>query len=711
MSAYDLLHQKMQKAIYKMGWASFRPIQEEAINYLSNISNKEKEKNLIISAPTASGKTEACFLPIISNIINHNYKGVKILYISPLKALINDQFIRIEKLCEELKFPIVKWHGDANQTEKKKIIKEPDGILLITPESIESLFINRYFQIEKLFFNLEYIVIDEIHTLVEEPRGNHLFSLIHRIENIIGRKVSKIALSATINDYETVQKWIDFKNPDSVKVITSRNHIADNLVGCINGFNIEEYNAKLLNKLFDEIKVGKNLVFENSKNGLEVCCVRIKDIAKKEKILNRFYIHHGSLSKEIRETTEQRLKKEKDITVFCTSTLELGIDIGDIDKVILLSPPYSVSSTIQRIGRSGRKNNSKKNFRMYVEEIPLYDDLQRRMKLRLDTFRGIAIIELMVREGWCEPFELQFDYSTILHQILSLLGGTGGKNINDIYNIVIKDAFRNTITKKTFIQLIKSLKDSDVIYQMTNGLITLSKNGENIVHNFNFYPAFSSEDSFEVEHKGTIIGFLNIDNITLNTGDDIVIGGKQWNILTIEYDLKKILVKKSNGGKPIFVSEGMVKIHKKIQEKMKNIYEGIIDNFPYVDDKVKQFIIEGRKEYNEIKDKCLWTFVGSKVQNTLNFIFTNCLNGFELDLLEDLRVGFYHPQGKNFLTFVLKKIKFSENTIKEILSKLEVKDIQKTNKFDYLLSKDLLIDEYIALNFDVEGTIDFIKSL
>ena len=137
----------------------------------------------------------------------------------------------------------------------------------------------------------------------------------------------------------------------------------------------------------------------------------------------------------------------------------------------------------------------------------------------------------------------------------------------------------------------------------------------------------------------------------------------------------------------------------------------LIYNFPYIDDKVKQFVIEGRKEYNEIKDKCLLTFAGSKVQNTLNFIFTNCLNGFELDLLEDLRVGFYHPQGKNFLTFVLKKIKFNENTIKEILSKLETKDIQKTNKFDYLLSKELSIDEYIALNFDVERTIDFIKSL
>lgn len=711
MAILDLLHPKIQKVIYKMGWTNFRPIQEESIQFLSNVSNKSKEKYLIISAPTASGKTEACFLPIVSNIIDHDYKGVKILYISPFKALINDQFIRIEKLCEELRFPIVKWHGDANQTEKIKLIKEPDGILLITPESIEALFVNRYYQLEKLFFNLDYIVIDEVHTLIGESRGNHLFSLINRIESIIGRKVSKIALSATINNTYAVQKFLNYDNPENVKIIKSNEEIASNLKGFVNGFYKKEYNAELLNKLFEEIKCNKNLIFENSKNRLEVCCVRIKDIAKKEKILNRFHIHHGSLSKEIREATEQKLKKEKNISVFCTSTLELGIDIGDIDKVILLSPPYSVASTIQRIGRSGRKENTIKNFRMYVEELPIFEDMQHRLKLRLDTFRGIAIVELFAREKWCESLELDFDYSTIIHQILSSLGGTGGKNISDIYQLIIKEAFRSCINKDTFIKIIKSLKDNDIIYQMSNNLISLSKNGENLVHNFNFYPAFMSDDNFEVEYKGTTIGFLNIENITLNIGDDIVIGGKQWNVLNICNDIKKILVRKSSGGKPIFVSEGIIKIHKKIHEKMKEIYEQDIDNFPYIDEMTKKFIMEGRIEYNEIKDKCLWLFAGTKIQNTVNFIFNSCLRSEDLDFLEDLKIGFYHPHGKNFLIFILKKINFSQDTVKNILLDYEIKDIQKLNKFDYLLSKDLLIDEYIKHNFDVEGTIKLIKSL
>ena len=358
MPIFDLLDTKIQKVIYKIGWRDFRLIQKESIQFLSDVANKIREKYLIISAPTASGKTEACFLPIISNIIHHGYNGVKILYISPLKALINDQFTRIEKLCEELKFPIVKWHGDANQTEKKKLIKEPNGILLITPESIEALFINKCSQIEKLFFNLDYIVIDEIHTLIGEARGNHLFSLIHRIEGIIGRKVSKIALSATINNMYSVQKFLNYDNPENVKIIKSNEEISHNLRGFIEGFDKKEHNEELLNKLFTEIKCNKNLVFENSKNKLELTCVKIKEIAKTENILNRFHIHHGSLSKEIREITEQQLKKEKNISVFCTSTLELGIDIGNIDKVILLSPPYNVASTIQRIGRSGREEKS-----------------------------------------------------------------------------------------------------------------------------------------------------------------------------------------------------------------------------------------------------------------------------------------------------------------------------------------------------------------
>jgi ATP-dependent Lhr-like helicase len=701
-NSFDLLHPIIQKAVYKMGWSNFRVIQDEAIQILS-----PSPADLIISAPTASGKTEACFLPIISNIVEHKSDGVKILYISPLKALINDQFKRVELLCEELKFPIVKWHGDANQTAKTEMLKHPDGILLITPESIEAMFINRYRQIEKIFKNLEYVVIDEVHIFVDSERGNHLFSLLNRIENIIGKKVCKIALSATINDETPIKKWLNYDNPDSVRFIKS---VEGNggLFGEIKGYYRKEYNLPLLNNLFDTIKCNKNLIFSDSKNVLEKYCLNIKKIAQNNKINDRFFIHHGSLAKEIREIVETKLKNDTDISIFCTSTLELGIDIGDIDKVIFLSAPHKVSSTIQRLGRSGRKENSSRNFKMFVEELPIDEKSFQKDNLRLNTVKGIAIVELLAREKWCEPLQINFDYSTIIHQILSYMGGTGGSAVENIYNTIIVQAFKNCISKEKFIEIIRTLRDKKIIYQSSSGNISLAEDGENLVHNYKFYPSFVSEDNYEVNFNGNVIGFVNVDAVKIEVGDNILMNGTQWKILNIISEGKKMLVKRSREGKPIFTSTGLVAEDIKLHQKMREIYENKVPNIPYIDDEARKFLEEGRRNYGILGDKFLPIFAGTKVQNTIAFVLSNTLSDDDLELTQDLGIGFHCFRGKNFLVDVLKKSDFSYKYFYNILDKRDEKHIQKLNKLDHLLSKEMLIEGYIRNNFDVGYFNDFV---
>ncbi|GMO60763.1 MAG: DEAD/DEAH box helicase [Rickettsiales bacterium] len=696
MSSFDLLHPTIQKAVYKMGWTNFRVIQDEAIQILSPNPN-----DLIISAPTASGKTEACFLPIISNIINNKVDGIKILYISPLKALINDQFVRIEKLCEELRFPIVKWHGDANQQAKIEMLKNPDGILLITPESIEAMFINRYREVEKLFKNLEYVVIDEVHIFIDSPRGNHLFSLLNRIEKIINKKVCKIALSATINDESPIKKWLNYDNPESVKFIKSDDNINTGLFGEIKGYYRKEYNAELLKDMFEAIKCNKNLIFADSKNMLERYCLNIKKLAKANKILDRFFIHHGSLAKEIREIVEIKLKNDNDISVFCTSTLELGIDIGDIDKIIFLSAPHKVSSTIQRLGRSGRKENSNRNFKMFIEESPIDEKSTFQDKLRINMIRGISVIELLAREKWCEPLQINIDYSTILHQILSYLGGTGGASIEKIYNTIIVEAFKNCITQGKFLELVKSLRDKKIIYQSSSGSISLTEGGENLVHNYKFYPSFMADDNYEVNFNGNIIGFINVDAVVIQVGDSILMDGKQWQILEIINSNKKILVRHSKEGKAIFTSSGLVEENIKIHQKMREIYEGKITNIPYIDKNANELLKEGIFNYDLIKNQFLPVFGGSKVQNTISFMLSNVLSETDINLVQELGVGFYCFNGKEFLIEVLKKADFSYKFFYDCLNKKDKEHIAKNNKLDYLLSKDLLIEEYIKNNFDI----------
>ncbi|MDR2760385.1 MAG: DEAD/DEAH box helicase, partial [Rickettsiales bacterium] len=640
------------------------------------------------------GKTEACFLPIISNIIKTAAPGIKILYVSPLKALINDQFLRIEKLCEELRFPVVKWHGDASRKDKIDLLENPDGILLITPESIESLFINKYRQLKNLFQNLEYAVIDEIHSFISGARGNHLFSLLNRLEKIIGKKVVKIGLSATINGAEVIQKWLNYENPDGVKVIKSNE--AAGLRGEVKGYVKE---SLICEDLFKIIRNEKNLIFANSKSKLEEYCVRAREFSKREKILNRFYIHHGSLSKEIRETIEIKLKNETNIGVFCTNTLELGIDIGDIDKIVFLDAPNSVSSFTQRIGRSGRKA-ADRNFKMLIWEEENSNKLPINDKLRLNIVKSIAMTELLAREKWSEPLEMRLNYSTITHQILSLLGSTGNIDIGDIYRIIIIEAYKNLITKKKFLKIIKSLRDKEIIYQTQNGSIALAEEGENIVHNHKFYPAFATKDEYEIIFNDSPIGFMDIEDMNIDVGENIIISGSQWKITAIKREMKKILVKKSTGGRAVFISMGGGGIeHGKIHEKMRDIYEEKIGNFPYIDKNAKILLQEGIEEYKIAKNNSLLIFGGTRKQNTARFVFLNSLND-KKEFLEDLHIGFYHPEGKDFLKNILKKVNITRQKIYNTLIEKEKLTIG-ANKFDYLLPKKLLIEEYIEDNFEL----------
>ena len=193
MSTFDLLRSEIKTYIWEQGWPSLRPIQEASITHYTNSAN-----NLILAAPTASGKTEAAFLPAINSVDNWQ-SGVRIIYISPLIALINDQFKRVTELCEHLNITVTSWHGEASQAQKKKLMKEPEGILLITPESIEAMLVHRPAQAASLFENVDCIIIDELHSFLDSPRGVHLQSLLQRLRDLNKTQPRHIGLSATLS--------------------------------------------------------------------------------------------------------------------------------------------------------------------------------------------------------------------------------------------------------------------------------------------------------------------------------------------------------------------------------------------------------------------------------------------------------------------------------------------------------------------------------
>ena len=390
-----------------MGWRELRPIQIKAIRAVL-----ENSGHAIICAQTAGGKTEAAFLPIISRLASQRSSSVQALYVGPLKALINDQFGRLDQLCEALDIPVHRWHGDVSASQKKNFRTSPGGILLITPESLESNFINYGVEVPRLYAALEFIVIDELHAFLPNVRGVHLRSLLARLTHAIGRTVRVIGLSATLGDPLAARAFIAPDAVDSVDVLIDTGATREVKLGikaflrsseegqrhrtAEEAFQIAQSlsSATLqrpkplaelansaatddepdeLDDIADDLarnfRASTNLVFGNSKQSLELLADRLHQKAQRENWPdNPFIVHHGSLAKDLRLEAEEILKSGRPTTALCSSTLELGIDIGVVRAVGQVDPPWSVASLVQRLGRSGRREGEPSILRMYIRD-------------------------------------------------------------------------------------------------------------------------------------------------------------------------------------------------------------------------------------------------------------------------------------------------------------------------------------------------------
>jgi len=589
-SAFYLLHPHLQQMLYKMKWTELRPIQVDTINTIIH-----SDKNIIISAHTAGGKTEAAFLPILSQIVENKSEGIGVMYVGPLKALINDQFRRLEKLCEISNIPVFKWHGDVSSDAKKKFLKKPSGVLLITPESIESLFINHPNELSKLYKHLSFIVIDEMHSFMGTERGAHLKSLINRISQKSTKSIRMVGLSATLGDLEIAKKWLMPKCFDSIEIITDSSEKKD-IIYLIKGYlhkplgdakddnNLDQLISDIIHYFYGKTA----LIFINSRQKLEYYTDYLHRYVESRGLLDFFRIHHGSLSKSEREETENLLKSGRPTVAFCSSTLELGIDVGDVSIVGQIGPPWSVNSLMQRLGRSGRAEDQPSVMVQFIEEQePKEANLIDR--LYPDLLRSIALTELM-REYWCEPplEDLPY-YSTFIQQILSIITERGGSHASTIYDDLVVNGTFDKIRKDEFIDILRNLKAVDLIDQNSEGLIFLGLKGEAIVRNYEFYSAFAGDRELNVIHRGKKIGSVN-DVPDIETESYLILAGKRWKILEIDFKRGNIIVEPSKGGRlPIFFSSSGPDVHPCVREKMKEVV--ISDIIPdYLDNSAKAML-------------------------------------------------------------------------------------------------------------------------
>jgi ATP-dependent Lhr-like helicase len=418
-SSFDLLAEPVRRWIWEKGWTSLRDIQERSIPLLMN-----GEQDAIIAAATASGKTEAAFLPLISRVVSDGSAGdgFDLVYVSPLKALINDQFRRLEDLCERIELPVHPWHGDVSGSVKSRARKEPRGILLITPESLEAMFVLRGLEIPALFGRIQALVIDELHAMLDTERGIHLRSLMNRLEISTKRRVRRVGLSATLGDMSLARAYLRPSDPDAVELLKSESE-GQALKLQIRGYRVGEGLSSVADEneerdpaetddqaaagsservitehIFDTLRGTQNLVFAGSRQSVEVYADMLTRMSEEQALPNEFYPHHANLSREHRAFVEKRLKDATEpTTAVCTSTLELGIDIGDVEAVAQIGAPFSVASLRQRLGRSGRRPGRPAILRMYIRERAL-DERSHPVDLLRLRLERIPIIPVHIRQ-------------------------------------------------------------------------------------------------------------------------------------------------------------------------------------------------------------------------------------------------------------------------------------------------------------------------
>ncbi len=606
-SSFHLLDERIQRFIWAEGWDSLRDAQEAAIPLIV-----PGDRDVIVAAATAAGKTEAAFLPALTHLLRSD--GAKlIVYVSPLKALINDQFGRLDRLCEQLDILVWPWHGDVSSSIKKRFLAHRAGVLLITPESLEAFLCNRGTSVRAVFERLAFCVVDELHAFIGAERGKQLQSLLHRIERVVGRKVPRIGLSATLGDMSLAADFLRPGCGPDVAIVESKSS-GNGLKVLVKGYeeplvvrandneekdeHVEPVTpAQLGAHLFKVLRGSNNLVFPNSRREVERYTHLLNRMCETRQVPVEFWPHHGNLSKEIRAETEAALKQqERPATAVCTNTLELGIDIGAVKSVAQIGPPPSVASMRQRLGRSGRRKGEAAILRGYCIETALGGKPSLDTELRLDTLQMAAMISLLV-DGWFEPPRSHGAHlSTLVQQILAVIAQNGGATIGELYELLCSSYAPFTGTSKAeFVELVRHLGEEELLIQDSSGCLLHGRVGEKFVNHYTFYAAFASDEEFRIVSAGRTLGTLPVSQL-MSVGQRILFAGRTWRVDQIDEEQKVIVVSRAAGGAPPMFSGGTGRTHTKVRARMRALLES--DDIPsYLDDVAKRFLAEARNNY------------------------------------------------------------------------------------------------------------------
>lgn len=607
MDIFNRLAPFIQDFIYQNKWEELHGNQVAACEVIF-----DSDDNLLLSSGTASGKTEAAFLPVLTEIANHPAPSVGVLYISPLKALINDQFKRLELLLLDSHIPVTKWHGDASVSGKEKLLKNPEGILQITPESLESLLTNKRGACLSLFSDLRFVIIDEVHHFMRDERGLQLLCVLERLRALTGVNPRRIGLSATLGDVSLAKKWLNtgtgrecaaplvnegkkrvrlhierFVNYADKRDMVDRNG-SENVVHVNTGGDMgdREHYEYLFRQTLDK----KTIIFANSREEIELIMANLREIALKHKAPDVYRVHHGNVSALLRENTEDEMKSgEEKIVTGATVTLELGIDIGSLDQAVQIGAPLNVSSFAQRLGRCGRRGQIPQLLFTFVESIQI-NSSDILGPINWEFIRTIAIVELYLRDHWMEPIPPRnHAYNLLYHQTMSCLKSNGEMSAAGLAQTVLTLGCFRQISQEDYRKLLLHLIDIEQLERTEHGGLVIGRAGEKEVNSHKFLTVFLAPEYFLVKDENRTIGTVDKP---YPVGVRFALAGMSWETVDINVKSKVIFVKRIPGISVVdwdrdFEAEFHTVLVRKMRSVMKE--DGV---YPYLSDRCKERLAE-----------------------------------------------------------------------------------------------------------------------
>lgn len=643
MSAFDRYAPFVQDFIYNHNWENLRSIQVAAADAIFNT-----DENVLLTASTASGKTEAAFFPILTELWENPPASVGAIYIGPLKALINDQFYRLGDLCEEADIPVWHWHGDVSASHKAKMLKHPSGILQITPESLEALLMHKHAAVPRLFCDLRYVVIDEVHSLLRGDRGGQTLCLIERLGRMAGVNPRRIGLSATIGDPERTGAFLAsgtgrgciiprFEEPRRVWRLSMEHfyitgpqateralqdhgpqqadvlkvervasgedrgdadddspRMAPRALPDPDGVTVldADDNALLaptdtapdnadpgIGYIFERTRGRKCLVFVNSREEAEAVCSMLRSYCEARHEPDRFLIHHGNLSASYRETAEDIMRDEEQLqTTVTTATLELGIDIGRLERAFQIDAPFTVSSFLQRMGRTGRRDDPPEMHFVMREEQPEPRSMMPET-VPWKLIQGIALVQLYREEKWVEPPALdRLPYSLLYHQVMATLASCGELSPAELAQRVLTLSYFHRVSADDLRVLLHHLIDTDQVEVTEGGGLIVGISGERITNSFKFYAVFQENEEFTVRCESSELGTI------VNpppAGERIAIAGHCWLVEEVDWKRHLVFCTQVKGRVPAYFGDCAGDINTHVLERMKRALEEH-DVYPYL---------------------------------------------------------------------------------------------------------------------------------